>query len=313
MSTMHEERETNLAGSATKTEANRGARAQGRSSMARWGARALLAGLLVLLAGAQTAQAIVLVSNLGKPGAGTVNFSSFDAAQRFTTGSDPVGYILESFDLRLSVPSGTAFPTVTLHSRSATGHLVRTAVAPTTASSGFTNYRYTLDPPVHLSRSRDYWIRAIGPSGTQWSRTATLTENDSSRKGWKIHDKRETRGSGSFSEASADESMLLGINGYAYNPGGTPPSCYPAEQDQVWCADITASITTTDATGFVGPLLAPLLGSTAAGSMRGKPTFRHAGATVEVIGVTISFGNLVLSMTNRGGGARRWMMRQASG
>ena len=294
MSTMHGSPRTNLAGSAAKTQASPDARAKGRRSTTRWGARALLAGLLVLLAGAQTAQAIVLVSNLGKPGAGAVNFSSVDVAQRFTTGSNPVGYILESFDLRLSVPSGTAFPTVTLHSRSATGHLVRTAVAPTTASSGFTNYRYTLDPPVHLSRSRDYWIRAIGPSGTQWTRTTALGEDDSSRKGWEIHDKRETRGSGSFSEASADESMLLGINGYAYNPGGTPPSCLPAEPDQVWCAEITAG---------TGERVVPFSGWTnvRTGSIYGEPTFEHEGETWDVVYI-LRFGeDLEIRMINLDG------------
>ena len=304
---MHGERRTNLAGGLTNSQANRNASAQGRrSTAARWGARALLAGVLVLLAGAHTAQAIVLVSNIGQTGAGEVSFSSVDAAQRFTTGSNPVGYILESFDLRLSVPSGTAFPTVTLHSGSARGHVVRTAVAPTTASSGFTNYRYTLDPPVHLPRSRDYWIKVSGPDGTQWTRTATLTENDASRKGWEIHDKRETRNSGSnnaFTEASADESMLLAVNGYAYNPGRTPPSCLPAEPDQVWCADITAA---ADIAGLGWQ--SPLLGSEL-GSVYGKSTFRHAGATVEVIGlVEVSQGNrigtLALSMRNIDGGSQ---------
>ncbi|MCY4450675.1 MAG: hypothetical protein OXC01_01880 [Immundisolibacterales bacterium] len=295
---MHEERRTNLAGNATSSETNRDARAQGRRSTARWGARALLAGLLVLLAGAQTAQAIVLVSNMGQAGAGTVNFSSVEAAQRITTGSNPVGYILESIDLRLSVPSGTAFPTVTLRSGSARGHVVRTAVAPTTGSSGFGNYTYTLQPPVHLPRSRDYWIEVSGPSGTQWTRTAVLTENDTSRKGWIIGDKRQTRAKGSstpFSNASADESMLLGINGYVYNPGGTPPSCLPEEPDQVWCADITAQASGSSVLGWREGIYGSILGDT---------TFEHEGETWEVHVLEIVGGDLYFGLGNLDGGTQ---------
>jgi len=298
VSTMHEERRTNLAGNATSSETNRDARAQGRRSTARWGARALLAGLLVLLAGAQTAQAIVLVSNMGQAGAGTVNFSSVEAAQRITTGSNPVGYILESIDLRLSVPSGTAFPTVTLRSGSARGHVVRTAVAPTTGSSGFGNYTYTLQPPVHLPRSRDYWIEVSGPSGTQWTRTAVLTENDTSRKGWIIGDKRQTRAKGSstpFSNASADESMLLGINGYVYNPGGTPPSCLPEEPDQVWCADITAQASGSSVLGWREGIYGSILGDT---------TFEHEGETWEVHVLEIVGGDLYFGLGNLDGGTQ---------
>ena len=80
VSTMREERQTaKFAGNATNSQANRDARAQGRRSMAHWGARALLAG-------AHTARAIELVSNLGKEGAGTVSFTDDEAAQRITTG-----------------------------------------------------------------------------------------------------------------------------------------------------------------------------------------------------------------------------------
>ena len=183
-------------------------------------------------------------------------------------------------------------PDVELHSWSATGYVVRTAVAPSSTPSGCQNYTYKLVSFTNLGGPRDYGITVSGEDSTQWTRTAILTENDSTRKGWEIHNKRETHTKGStaaFAEASADESMLLAINGYVYNPGRTPPSCYPAQQDQIWCADVTAG---TDG------IKTGLSADPVYGSIYGKTTFTH-GADTWRVGELISVsGGLGISLIN---------------
>ena len=180
----------------------------------------------------------VLVSNVGQAtddaGVAFDLGSVQEVAQRFGTGRNTTGYTLSSIELGLDVPSGTGYPTVTLHTGSAAGTKVADFTAPSTAATGVAVYAFTPTESLTLSASTTYWVRATGGDDT-----ATWNPHDkdggldsTSAAGWSITPTPETRvlpltPSTVFmvqSDAADGVALRLRVNGAINPPDATAPA-----------------------------------------------------------------------------------------
>ena len=115
--------------------------------------------------------------------------NQFDRAQKFTTGPNPTGYTLTRVELNVVSSTGSAIPTVTLRSGSATGSTVANfpgtsvTLVPGIAFSPI----YVPIGTVYLSASTDYW--AVVEGGADDAQILTITdhgEDPDSAMGWSI-------------------------------------------------------------------------------------------------------------------------------
>ena len=180
----------------------------------------------------------VLVSNVGQAtddaGVAFDLGSMQEVAQRFGTGGNTTGYTLSSIELGLDVPSGTGYPTVTLHTGSAAGTKVADFTAPSTAATGVAVYAFTPTESLTLSASTTYWVRATGGDDTAtWNPHNKDGGLDStSAAGWSITPTPETRvlpltPSTVFmvqSDAADGVALRLRVNGAINPPDATAPS-----------------------------------------------------------------------------------------
>ena len=159
-----------------------------------------------------------LVSNVGQTLINTLNLTTYDLAQSFTTGANPTGYTLSNIELHLRTASGVSAstPTVTLHSVSATGTEVATFGGPAMlATNGTKNYTFTPTTTVTLLTSTTYWVVAKGGNG-DWVYTASDSEDANSATGWSIAG--GIAGGTSFRDAGTTGSFTLQSNSSLYDP-----------------------------------------------------------------------------------------------
>ena len=176
--------------------------------------------LLLLAALAAPAQAATLVSNIGQTDDGVdqqIGSGGQDIAQGFTTGAS--GASLSSIEIMLySFFSGTAHPTVTLHSGSATSAAVATLASPAgTIGTAAAKYTYTAPANTTLAASTTYYVVLDeGGFGLKVSVTDSANEDSGGQTGWSIADDYGFRTSSSTDDFSnANDSILISVNGTA--------------------------------------------------------------------------------------------------
>ncbi|MCY4129552.1 MAG: fibronectin type III domain-containing protein [Gammaproteobacteria bacterium] len=180
-----------------------------------WGLRRKALSLVVASMTMPTV-ADVLVSNLNQAGTNALSLSTYDLAQRFTTGGNGSGYSVTSVDLRLETTTSPVAPSVKIVSGSANGTEIATLIAPASLDASTTKiYTYTVSGTVTLDNDTDYWVVAENATNTKWSYEGLGDEDATSQSDWSINDNLESRDStsnGSF--ASSTRAVFhLRING----------------------------------------------------------------------------------------------------
>ncbi len=183
---------------------------------------AIAAGVLV----AGSAQAQVLIGNIGQWDNGHLNLKAASGAQRFTTGSHAAGYTLTSIEIRLDAGGSPRNHVVTLRSGSANGTTEVTFNNPTPALTANTRRNYTFTPAstVTLDPDTHYWVRIDKntSSDLELRRTDTASYDGTPAARFSMSDKYELRisDSGSFSVSQLPSNhlrMLLRVNGSPVN------------------------------------------------------------------------------------------------
>ena len=155
----------------------------------------------------------VLLSNIGQMSDDVPLIA--EKAQPFRTGSNPDGYVLNSIELTSGI-SGTdpaKFPTLTLHSGSATGMTVATFPTPGGLPDG-RNIEYTLATPVPLEQSTTYWVvTGATPVSSDWHVAASATTDSSTASGWTIPGKAQAKVGGTFTDYIGNVYHKLRVNG----------------------------------------------------------------------------------------------------
>ena len=180
----------------------------------------------MLVAWVSTADAGVLVSNVGQVDAGhSYTFGSYDIAQSFTTGSETSGYRLTSIEVRLAdtdPATVSTLPAVKVYSGSATGTAVATLTARSVLGASPSNVVYDAPSDVTLAASTDYWVVAEGGSDdVRWVVTGSTSTDSTSASGWTVAARGQTRtaaASGSFSAAPAAVAFQMRVNGSPVTP-----------------------------------------------------------------------------------------------
>ena len=174
------------------------------------GAAALLllaAALALLLSGdggvvqAQTFSTRWWVTGYDNDDSITSTFDDNDLAQKFTTGSNDLGYTLTQITLNLLLPKPqTIYPTVKIFSGSANGTEVATLNCPfNTPTETRTAYQCSAPVGTTLAKDTSYWVVVEGGSGTWYASAQRYTP----APGFSIADYRESRGkdtTGSFDQ-----------------------------------------------------------------------------------------------------------------
>ena len=229
--------------------------------------RALAAAALLALSGAlalpATAQAEVLVSNLGQFGQ-TTGFDglSSDYALQFTTGDNAGGYDLESVDVRLGAYEN-ATVTVTLHSVSSGNPASTSLFTFTNPTSGITaNAVNTFTAPSNTTLTgpnTSYFIVVTGAVSTgtthslQLGWTSSDDEDNEGADDWAINDDGHGR-LGTDNWTTSGFKLQIRVNGSAKSGGGTP-TCTLNTGD-LWCGVLTVGAISSGgsvaAHGFAG-------------------------------------------------------------
>ena len=183
-----------------------------------------LSGALLLPATAQAqAQEIVLVSNIAESHSGHVNINAPDlelfgiplaekrAAQRFTTGPDPAGYVLQSVVLNLSpnVGSGPVVVNVAIHEDNSGNPgtllvVLNNPADPIGDDFGTAGNRtFSAASPLSLEADTRYWVM-VSNTGTNSGFNTALTNsnNQTTTHGFSIRDTYHEGLPGSWFEGS---------------------------------------------------------------------------------------------------------------
>ena len=171
-----------------------------------------------------------LVYNITESVAASIQVGSVnDVAQQFTTGANPGGYTLTDVYLVLHATSGTAPPTLTLHSGSANGAKVADFNGPASVPLDYTVQTFTPTTAVTLSASTDYWVVMQGGSDDMaWA--DTVWNSEFTVGGWTIADviqSRSASSTGSFTDVSSGNIGLLRIDGRITPPANTAATGVP--------------------------------------------------------------------------------------
>ena len=174
---------------------------------------------------------VPLVTNLGQTTDGSEVSEPWDLAMQFATGANPDGYTLTGVELNLNSTSGTAPPTLTLHSGSATGTKVADFDGPASLSTNATVETFTPTTTVTLSASTDYWVVIEGgANGMGWLLTESEAEDAVSAGGWTIADAFQARlddSTGSFATiiGGGKPACSASTAGSPRPPTPLPPAC----------------------------------------------------------------------------------------
>ena len=163
-----------------------------------------------------SAQAEVLVSNIGQTSSGSVNVAATTSfTQGFETGSHANGYDLASIDANVQdIPSTPAGVTVSIYTRSGTrpGTSVYTLTNPATFAVG-TN-TFSAPAGAQLDANTFYFVVVeYSQTGIDFKvgRTASHAE-DSAAAGWSIDDMRIQGVPGTWGSSSSNP-LLITVNG----------------------------------------------------------------------------------------------------
>ena len=197
----------------------------------------LLLGALSLFAAAPAA-ADVLVSNIGQT-AGRDNTRGIHLAraQSFTTGSNALGYALESIEARFRVGRNlnrqeTASVTAQLWSATSSGRpSLKIADLTTPSGIGSTNNSFDAPAGTTLAPSTTYLVRFFAPDLHQVRVVSTTSDNEDSgaAAGWSIGISSYTYSSGTW--RSDNSSFNIRVNGSALQQVSNP---------QPWSGTLTA-------------------------------------------------------------------------
>ena len=154
-----------------------------------------------------------LVNNIGQVSSLTTELTD-DLAQQFTTGSNFTGYTLTTIDLRLTIPTGSALPTVKLYAGSASGTQVASLTTPSSTSTSTANYTYTAPANVTLAKNTNYWVVAECSCAATWS-VVSIHEDPTPAPGWSIADQNESRAGNALTPyvAHANLAFTIRVNG----------------------------------------------------------------------------------------------------
>ena len=192
-------------------------------------ARALAAAALLALAGAlalpATAQADVLVSNIGTSSDAMDSplQANWDHAQGFVTGANSSGYTLTSIEVKLSLHAGATSgtpPSATLHKTDAANASVATLTGPSTTTGG--NVTFNAPANTTLDASSTYFILLQGGSFVNVERTDSDSEDTGGLSDWTVLDVGHYRNAAStFAFLNVAEAKQIRVNGSAAGGGTT--------------------------------------------------------------------------------------------
>ena len=163
---------------------------------------------------------VTLVSNMGQTTSQTENLENYDLAQAFTTGTNSLGYTLESVAFRYSVGGSTVVPTHTVsiwtESSDSPGSSLVTLTNPDPIVNGVNTY--TTTDGISLSANTTYFIVVDSSpnAGDQVPvlQTAADSEDSGAASGWSIGNSsiyRDHDSTGSW--ATFDDSFKIRIKG----------------------------------------------------------------------------------------------------
>ena len=220
--------------------------------------RALAAAALLALAGAlalpATAQADVLVSNIGTSSDATSSpiGLTWDHAQGFGTGANSSGYTLTSIEVKLGIEAGQTSgttPSATLHKTDAANASVATLTGPSTTTGG--NVTFNAPANTTLDASSTYFILLQGGTSVRVERTDSDSEDTGGLSDWTVLDAGHYRGAsltGTFLNVA--EAKQIRVNGTA-----ALPTCTLNTGD-LWCGVVTVAAISSGgsvaAHGFAG-------------------------------------------------------------
>ncbi len=184
--------------------------------------------------GAQIQQtSTALVKNTGQTD-GTAFGMNSDLAQRFTTGSNSLGYKLTSVQVDIGVGGTPSTYTVTIADADSSGrpnNKVGDLTALSTLSTGITSFTGSVDL---ASNTMYYFVLDLTAQDTaiKWKSTTTNAEDSGAAAGWSMADDIRWRGLttttwGTNTNTDPRE-MKIVVNGYAKTPPPATPAPTPA-------------------------------------------------------------------------------------
>ena len=180
---------------------------------------------------------VALVSNLGQEGNDDgydISITDNDQAQAFTTGSNPKGYHLGSFELdlrdfRTDLDNGNSTTTVFLYSSTSNSPdsagnpdtVLCTLVHPDGKGDGIFTFAAPASCPTMLKATVYFVVVVTVVSDTNqpyvnllWEVTVNDAEDATPADGWSIYDKRHQKG-GSWGIGAQNHAFQMGVNGEA--------------------------------------------------------------------------------------------------
>ncbi len=175
------------------------------------------------------------VTNLGQARGGADTFDRFDAAQKFTTGTNAGGYTLSSVDLRLEVASpNVSHPAVKVVKGAPAGEDSEDVATLTPRSRNLIAHAanfasFGAPPGIRLDPSTDYWVVVERSGGDAihlaLSVTASDAEDGSSAADWSIADTalwRAADSTGAFERRVRGVSYMIRVDAVAGAAAGAP-------------------------------------------------------------------------------------------
>ena len=204
----------------------------------------------------------VLVSNIDQAPFSASNLASHDQAQGFTTGSNSLGYTLESIEVRFSgTLSGLSVKLMTGVSASSAGTEVAALTNPGTLTTGVNTFAAPTNPM--LSASTTYFVVIEGNGGNV--RISNSTGEDSgAADGWTISDGSflRTRSSTGSWPTSSSSTRMIRVKGTTKTASptitiaaGTSPvtegtdASFTVTASPAPSADLTVNLTVSEASG----------------------------------------------------------------
>ena len=207
--------------------------------------RAIFLTVILLVFPTLSAQAVVLVSNIGQTIAtdSAESPSDYELAQGFRAGSHAA---LSSIAIKLGGSfGGAAAPTMTLHRGSPESAAIATLSSPGWVGNGTRDYTYTAPANTVLAASTNYFIVIKGSTGFVVSKeTASNSEDSGGENGWSVADDRSLRtvgGTEAFTQvAGTYPSLMIRVNGVVDYP--------PEYSIDVWNTDFLETVGSNTAT-----------------------------------------------------------------
>ena len=184
---------------------------------------------LAALGIATPAAAAVLVSNIGQTtNSDSHNFSQFDVAQGFTTGTNALGYVLTSVEVKIRATVGTNLRVRVVQGEPSSTTVVATLNNPSSLAAG--NRTFTAPSGTTLAANTKYHVVLDRTTTGGVSRTNLTAEDSGGETGWSISDESHAKGGAGWGGLGGVP-LQIRVNGNAKLPAAPTVSKVPHTGD----------------------------------------------------------------------------------